>query len=117
MKKKRNVPKKKVVMMNAKEREDMKGKMINIKQFFMMLSNDPKLGLDEGDDRVRDKMMTGSGRILLGNTDDDGGQYDRVRDKVCADDRGLPNKVSGNTNNTNLLCTETGWGEVVCVRG
>ena len=59
-------------------------------------------------DRVRKKMMTEGGQSMLGNTDDDGGQYDRVRDEVCADDRGLLDKVSGNRNNTNLLRTETG---------
>ena len=57
----------------------MKGKMMSIKTFFMNLSNDPKLGQLEGDDRVRHKVRTDDGRSMMRDTDDDGGHDDRVR--------------------------------------
>ena len=95
----------------------MKGKMMSIKTFFMKLSNDPKLGQLEGDDRVRHKVRTDDGRSMMRDTDDDDGHDDRVVDTVCEDNRGILDKVSGSLVNTNLLCTETGRGEVVCVRG
>ena len=65
VKKKKNVTKKKVVMMSTREREEMKGKMMSIKTFFMKLSNDPKLGQLEGDDRVRHKVRTDDGRSMM----------------------------------------------------
>ena len=61
-------------------------------------------------------MKTTDGRKVLMNKDDDDGHDDRVVDTVCDDNCGLLNKVSGSMFSTNLLCTETGRGEAVCVK-
>ena len=53
VKKKRNINNKKVVMMNGKERVEAKSKMKDIKTFFMRLSNDPKLELEQDGGGVR----------------------------------------------------------------
>ena len=117
VKKKKNVTKKKVVLMSTREREEMKGKMMSIKKFFMKLSDDPKLEQVEGDDRVRHRMRADDERSMMRDTDDDDGHDDKVVDTVCDDNLGILDKVSGSLVNTNLLCTETVRGDIVCVRG
>ena len=92
--------------MNSKEREEMKGKMMSIRTFFEKLSDD---------DRMKDKMKTTDGRKMLMKRDDDDGQGDRMVDRVYHDNLGLNKKVSGVMIKNNLLCTETGRDDAVCV--
>ena len=92
--------------MNSREREEMKGKMMNIRMFFEKLSDD---------DRVKDKMKTTDGRKMLMSKDDDDGHGDRVVDRVYDDNLGTNKKVSGVMIQSNMLCTETGHDEAVCV--